>query len=528
VKRRAAGGALLLLAWSGSARAHDPKSQDVTVQAWTGAKVVFTPDSKALTAGFQQWVGSALQVFGQVSAPLDTDSRVAAFLSSNRVVGGFGGQLQIGFDTRARRVRLLRDYLAAVRAPVRALLAIPAEVRDVDKMQDIKSRNVCDRPGSQGCLADGNYGDANAICTAPAKPGWPASPLPKDQRILAWACATYGVDRCSVEAAVARIPAFQAATCAGAPARAPGDALACEYAGAALSLLRSSAALCALQRIPNREATATEVLKIYAELDPAKAAPLQARRAAGAPAWQVMVDNQADIARAFDDLDLTQPALTLRDIQLTGDHAGRARPDWILVLAGAVSYDRLDVYVGSADAAAQVPYTKYDVQAGLDLTEIFGANWSWNARVGWERSRVPNAQALDRCTAVMSADSGVAARTCDANALYLDAAPEGGKNQAYARVALAKLFMGAADAHNKVIPGVELRAAAEGLGQDTVLAFRAGFFLTPAIGSSAVRVGVALQLDWDVHGELDPDTHRKWDVVPFAFLGATSTLLGGN
>ena len=131
------------LAVAGSVSAEDPKSGNVTVQPWTGARLNFTPNAKTAALSYYQWFGDFLQGYVQVTAPLDADTRVAAFTGNNRLASGFGAQAQLGYDTRAAHVRRLAALLEEWRAGALRVNVIPVGVESGFFLQKLVRGTFC-------------------------------------------------------------------------------------------------------------------------------------------------------------------------------------------------------------------------------------------------------------------------------------------------------------------------------------------------------------------------------------------------
>lgn len=515
---------LLILFTTTTALADDPKSQDVTIQPWTGARVNITPDTKTAALSYNQWLGDWAQFYVQLTAPLDSDTRIAAFTKSNQLTTGFSAQMQFGYDSRATDLKMLEAIIDEWTQYAKAAKALPSGDNEEQLVADIQSIG---EPAPALCVPAASCWQITGDAVLPSEATASAQARQKLGTRLGWACQTYGVSqpKCTWRGVYDAIPA-EVAFCKRKSANAPPancDA-AIKYADAAkLVIAGTIAAYGIVVSVHKNPHAAERILALYKRVAGKDADPDDTKTAV-----QKVFDNLDTIKTQFDTYATLAP-LALRDLLVTGDYGSRPGIGVALVADASVSYDNLTVYVGDANNASKQNVDKYDIQAGANGTLFFPDGWSLNARVGWELSRDPKAKTMERCLGVSSTDPNVTARSCDSSALFINSTTlPSPKSQAYVRIALDKQFFGAKDTENKVIPGFEVRTALEGLGQETVFSGRIGLYVTPAIGSSALRAGVALQVDYDFDGNIDTINNRPWDVIPFIYVGATTTALMGK
>jgi hypothetical protein len=519
----------LLLAAPG--HASDDKSDALTVLPWTDASFTFAPDSKNLTLQYTQLFGGARgrgwQAYGKFSAPLDQSTRVASFLSANKLVGGFQAQLQFGYDARARLLASLDDRLRTLVKLQKLLGTLPKSVSNgglarftrqhslgptgVDTIRylcrQLVATPVCGEVDVRRALPPLEA----AMCTQ-----WLGTSCPTEDSFLA-AAAKFQQERCAPAAA-----GFEADKCFSA-----------EYAAEEVTLLRQDAAA---------ETTANELDKsvallwsVYQQLaDDTKVKALEAEaNQPGMDKLAVIIAHADEFADAVEKL-LKTNALLRRDLLLvslvpkgsvdaaavTGDRLPAVQSS--VVLSGSFSYDRLSVYRDSVIAAPS-DLEKWDLQVGIDYTAYFmEPGIAVLGRVGYEGSLAPRTKSLERCTSV-GGNATITGRTCDQNALYYTGADPKLANSAYLRVAFDYQFQPNPKS-TQIVPGVELRAGIEGLGAAKSLDLRGTLFATPISGSAAARVGVGVDCSFAIDDSLDGSISRgSWTVVPFAFVGATAS-----
>jgi hypothetical protein len=89
------------------AAAVDAKKDSVTVLPWTQASLAFTEGDKSAAVEYTQLFAGHWMLYGKASAPLDSDTRIAAFTRNNKLANGFSGSFQFGHDGRAAQLREL-------------------------------------------------------------------------------------------------------------------------------------------------------------------------------------------------------------------------------------------------------------------------------------------------------------------------------------------------------------------------------------------------------------------------------------
>ena len=101
------GMAVILGLAASDAQAEDPRSDALTVLPFTGTSVAFSADKeKRGVIGVDHRFRQGVRLSLEASAPLDEDTREAAFLDGNQLAGGINLDAQIGFDSTYRALDL--------------------------------------------------------------------------------------------------------------------------------------------------------------------------------------------------------------------------------------------------------------------------------------------------------------------------------------------------------------------------------------------------------------------------------------
>jgi len=104
-------GFAVLAGIASSAHADDPKKDSLTVLPWTQATLLFSSDEKLGVVEFSQLFKKKWGLNIKASAPIDKDTRVAAFVDDGHLSSGFTGSFQIGYDRRAKQSARLADNI---------------------------------------------------------------------------------------------------------------------------------------------------------------------------------------------------------------------------------------------------------------------------------------------------------------------------------------------------------------------------------------------------------------------------------
>lgn len=484
--------------------ADDDKKDELTLLPWTDATLVFSSGDDRGTVSYAQTSGSGIGFHLKASAPLDDDTRIAALTDQNKLVGGFAASLQVGWDTRADYVKSLADAAAAA----------------ADAVEELGEPPDWTSSGAQA-----RYAASIAVVDDGPPPG-------SDQQIQAQLCKQAGISTCELPTMLpalcakyfggpcasddefyAKATSYSRAHCAGTGR--PSDA--CASAGFGVAYLQRDKAYGTVNRFVGDKALFDRIVSAYEQVDPDAKDALAKCRAGGATAEQCVVDKLPDIADKLDELVRTIP-LQRRDFLLT---AVRDRPTWdfALMVGASLSYDRSTVYQDDIAAKAKAAVA-YDFALGPDLTAYAPIEGlSFNARIGFARSRETGATTFERCATVNSTNGDVTGRRCNSKALFRAGGSPDPESSGFVRLAVDYQYRGKVS-KDDLIPGVELRAGIDGIGQDLVAQTRLTLFGTPVSGNAAARVGVAVDVSYAIDHDAASDDPR-WVVTPLVFVGAT-------
>lgn len=494
----------------GAARADDAAQDSVTVVPWNQAALVFTEKSqKGVVEYTHLWSGYSLSA--KASAPIDEDTRIGNFAKNGQPTSGFAASLQLGFDRRAevlaglvKALEEVSDQLGVVQAPPPrlSLRAAFATRHGINDDNDAHVQKACELASidAASCQGDGAF---RAMCQLAGAP-----------------CTDEAEGKTHEAAIAARLQQCQGTPPAGdaAPDGAPSlDA--CFAASWLLSALDKEVAVAKILTYAADQQRVDAAWRAFASAEPQRAAALL-QAANGSPA-QVLVEHAGEIAAALKAL-LRQKALERRDLLLTGAFASGAT-DYSLTFDGTFSYDRMDVFQDDL-AAAPVSNSKYVAGLGANLTLYPAATTglALTLRAGAARTRDPDVKTLERCQTFPSTDPAAAGKACDAKALFRAGDAPGAATSGNLRAAVTYQYRGRVT-DKEVIPGVELRGGLEGLGAKKAATGRLTLFGTPIIGSTAARVGVALDVAYAINRASRDDS--RWTVTPMFFVGASFSSL---
>ena len=533
--RRLALGCLAVLFVAGPARADDPRRDLPSIIPWTDANLAFLPEARKLTLQFGALLGERVPLLLHVSAgaPLDQDTRLAGIVDGGRRVSGFAGTASLGYDGRAaRRVELRREVeeLARLVEGLGDLGAVDLRGRE----QLCRRHEVADRCTNASLI--------EAVCKRNDLAC--ASPDEAFAALRGHLCQRYlggcpgGFRR--------RAEAFSRRRCGRAEISQNADG--CIEVGWYLDMAhREEVAAEAAQSATRLGRQADELLEVLRrsssgsqELDP------ESRRTGAELAKEIDEELKGGLWRGFPcpscqaiaarlpsvreilrrelDETLQRHGLALRDLEMVGAESSSKRLYFAAVLDFAASYDRLSAYQNDL-AKPSVEVEKYDLQLGANGSLYVPAGVTLNLRLGWERSLRPGASQVERCVSRTSTAPTVTGRSCDGEALFFTGELPKPEDQLYLRLALGYQLLGALK-QSKFVPGIELRAAVEGIGAKKTADFRLGAFFTPISGRLGARLSLGLSFWYAIDEDAAGSTRQgSWAVVPYASLGATASTL---
>jgi len=510
--------ALALLART--ARAEDDKADALTLLPWSDTTLTIGAKEKRAVVQYTQLTEGGFGVHVKASAPLDEDSHIASFTDKNRLTSGFAARVQFGLDTRARRLALLeaatRDVADAVKQ-----LSSKAPVTDFGGWRAAYAKDLGLPNGTTLSEKEAlielckGVGIAAKDCTfersdeAECAAGVSACVAQK-------LCSTHLAATCTTARDLVKVGHEywdQSCTAIGTDAARHAS---CVVAGPIRYSLEMQARVRALDRVLGDAALVGRIVKIYKHV----ATKVPDECLAEKTEVRCIVENAETIAGAIRGFVTTAP-LERRDLLM---FALQDQQDVAALISASLSYDRALVY--SSDIASSADEeTQYDLQIGPDLTWFTPVRGlSANLRLGYERSRSLDAEKFQRCVAQTSSDPTVTGTRCDANALLRTGPSPEASSSMYVRAAVDYQF-NATPERDTIVPGVELRGGFDGIGAAASFGGRVSLFATPVKGTTAARVGVALDLRHDF--ERDPGT-PSWIVTPLVFVGATFTDLMGR
>jgi hypothetical protein len=499
-------GVVAIVALHAPARAEDPKKDAITVTPWSGASLDFTSEEKRATLEYMQTLLDRAQVYLKVSAPLDEDTRLAAFTNQNRLVGGFAADLQIGYDERAKYLGELAELLEKLGKLRDRLAALPASSQS-GAIADILAK----WGNNDGQMIRGLCREAGLACESPFDAA-------KRKKLWEFVCRRYlGAEVCAGdEPKIAERARDKAAECVGCP----GPSEACALATWMVDVIeRTRMAEEAFGLVDRLEPHGDDLWSTIQRYDKETAAHIRKELNLGpdtTPTVAQLVPYAAALAATVNRL-LRQSALARRDALVTGGTGGADRGFAAIALDVAVAYDRASVYQDDFDADPAL-MSKYDVSFGVNGTYYGAGGWTVNGRAGYELSRDPGAVPFKRCEPVGTAGGAASGEAC-ADALFRAGPEPEAEGSAYLRLAIGYQYPGAS-ADAKFVPGIELRGGLSDIGRegaDRTWELRLTLFGTPVEGDKAARVGVAL------------DAARTEGtgciVTPIVFVGATTSTL---
>jgi hypothetical protein len=507
MRRPAAVTITLVVCLSSRARGGDDKKDSLTVIPWTDASLVFsTKDKNGVVEYNHLWAPYVLYL--KASAPIDDDTRIGQF--TRDTAGGFSISGQFGWDGRSEQLRRLEEGYKKTLAALKDVNLAKAPYSQEEFEQYI-TRHHIPSPTSSGieqslCNGSCNNNEAQLARAVSSK-------LPGGEATVA--------DSVAVGAAT-ELSNRELARCSGLANRTDADKDSCFLAA---FWLREHAKITDISQATTFFTGATDKLwAAFETINPDDAKKML--NAAGNNKVQALIDNSSEVMKALQTFVRKAP-LERRDLLMTGMMADQKADAQALTIDGHVNYDQLSVYQGDL-ASDPITAKKFDWSIGLNYTYYPAAatGLALNARVGYERSRSAGATKVERCSTYPSMDPTVSGKSCDADALFRAGDAPEAKSSAYVRVATTYQYEGESS-EDDLVPGVEVRVGLEGLGGDKSVSTRITLFGTPIKGTTAARVGVAL----DAQRLIDTggSTDSRWTFTPLFFVGATfSDLMSGS
>jgi hypothetical protein len=490
---------LLVLVTSAPAYAGDDKKDSLTVLPWSQAAVVFSAAEKVGAVEYSQLFGGSYLLDVKASAPIDDDTRVAAFTRNTQIAAGFTGSLQFGLDDRAKLLSELESRLVEASDAI-GLLSSGAEAVTLE--EDFVARNKIDA---------GADSIARFLCGAEScTPAVVARKI--CDRLGETACAA---DVRSVDQATERARSVRT-QCDVLRGDAPsGQKDRCFLSSWWLRQQGLFAANARVQRLATDQRKLEEIWTIFKKLNPDKAKELVAKGRRQA----ILEDRELFIATLRSALRLR--ALERRDLLLTAMPSRAARA---VSIDATLSYDRLSVFQDDL-ASRTTADTKYDLRLGANYTYYAAVpGLAISARAGLDRTLDPNASKAERCVQLPSTDQMVGGRRCNMSVLFRSGPAPSADSSVFARIAATYQY-GGKPSDDDLIPGVEARLGLEGIFDKKSLDTRLTLFGTPVKGTTAARVGVALDVSYAINAEVG---ESRWTVTPLVFVGATFTDLFGS
>jgi len=506
----------VLLALGSPAHAEDPKQDSPTVLPWPQATLSFSSEEKLATVEYTQLFSRSWALDVKLSAPIDEDTRVAAFVKERHLSSGFMGSLQFGFDQRAKKLDELATAVEKARTARDALMkhseAIPHSLQErFIKFHGIDPSGVdasfCKKPG---CTVDDFAQAACPRLQAVDCDGVRTEQTLRHAAEIVVSCRQLLTDKATMkltDTLTAKLTDDEAQRC---------------FIG---YWLTEKSLLDQNYRYVSSFVLNTEQLdriwSAFETIDPEKAKDLESRGRKDAILSELELFEST--LRDF----VQTAALKRRDVLLTAIPLDD-KLAFAVSVDGRVSYDRLSIYQDDL-ASEPVVNTKYSFGAGANLTLYTPVRGlAFTARTGLDRERDPGADTVERCTPVSSTDPAVTGRKCDAKALFRSGAADEAETSGYLRLAATYQLPGAKPSKSDFVPGVEARLGIEGLRAKESLSARLTLFGTPVKGTNAARVGVALDLSYALDTDSDSDESR-WTITPLIFVGATfSDLLSSH
>lgn len=490
--------------------ADDSKETSVTVLPTTNASLVFTDGDKSATVEYSQLFG-AMAFYGKASAPLDEDSRIAAFATNTKLARGFSGTFALGYDERGEALRDLADRARKVADALELL-------KKGQKGQTVPFAAYAKLHERHANIdASSNTGLRDHLCGA----------APCDDNAVIDGLCKELADSCDHNDPAAALKAAMTkandSSCSGAAVFGDDKCFWAQW-WVVENALQSS--LLDIQRLWTRPTVAL-LWSILELADPEKAKELAKDFKATTEAAKhseraaALLDHIDDVEKAIATFRHRAPFVR-RDVFMTGI-LGLPPPSGARAIMAEVSvdFDQLSVHQDDLAAKAQKE-SKYSVTFAGDYTyysPIAGLAANVHAGVGFERD--PDAKQVELCKMYPSGDATITGKGCDTKALFRSGAAPDVERTIFARFAASYQY-GVGKSDDEIVPGLEVRAGWERHGSDDSVGGRLTLFGTPAKDSVGARVGIAL----DVVRRINiGDADSRWAVTPLVFVGATFSQL---
>jgi hypothetical protein len=482
-------GALLVvaafLARPGVARGEDSQADSLTVLPWSTASLVVSSKDTRAVVQLSDSTDCGWRWTGSVSAPLDGDSRVAAFTNNRELVSGFKATFQAGLDSDRAVLAAQAKWVKEVGVLMTALIEMPY--------------------AANGRLA--RFAKANKLASQSDSAVW-------EWLQIRWKAESksHTTDGTLSELAVSKAATIVAATdaCDGSVSESP-DCLLSEWFE--VQRKRSDTYPNLLRKIEEMPKDLILPAALIAEF---KNLPDAARA-------QLVVDHWAKISEYLASLQKEDATARLGAAMVT--RPARARAGHVLLGDVAFSLDTKSVYGGDLSTEA-TQTTAYDLVLGIDYSYLpTVAGLSVNLRGGMERSRESGAEEVERCETIDSDDPAVSGKDCT-DVLFRSGAQPDAETTGYARGAITYQLHGKLN-DGEVLPGVELRGGIDGLLGTRVGNGRLSLFATPLKGDTAGRFGLAIDASYAIdRGPMESGT--RWTITSLVFVGASFKDLMGS
>lgn len=188
------------------------------------------------------------------------------------------------------------------------------------------------------------------------------------------------------------------------------------------------------------------------------------------------------------------------------------------LLETSYAFDRFTLYKKADLAASPVKRNNYDFEIGPRLDLFVAPAWAFSLTGGARLEHDIDASAVKRCQAFASSDPGVTGQACsDVRVLN---SPVSDNWSGYTR--LSGMYLVRHVLPN-VVPGVEVRAGLEDIGQTAELQFRFTAFLSPVTGPVLSRFGIGTDLSLPVQSNADEGkkSGELRTIRPFLLIGAS-------
>ncbi|NVB85785.1 MAG: hypothetical protein HOV81_45905 [Kofleriaceae bacterium] len=499
---------------SARAWADDPKKDSLTVLPWTDASLAFSSEEKVANVAYSQPLSDDFSIYIKGSAPIDEDTRTAAFATDGHFASGISANVQAGYDGRVAQLAKFKRELILVNEYVNKALS-PNDISIDHRLEEAYVQSI---PG----LSADNDAVSRHLCRAAQDPLDASQDCTRDKVRVA-VCKTIAADGkpCSTMTEADAAAVRMLLNCAP-PKPGKADQRPVEQCYLAQFWLRTRyqdvASYAVIEFVTRTEEIET-LWAAFARADETKAKALNDSYNRN-HALALVADGSTVLATLS--AWRAKAPFERRDTLLTATPLTGGTSAFLLDISA--SYDRLSVY---HDDLAADPKTeqKIELEIGADYTYYARTpGLAFDVRVGLDHTRDPGAKKTERCVSRASTDGTITGESCK-DELFIAGDPASAKTSAYARLAATYQWQGKRS-EDDLIPGVEARLGVEGLFQDKSLEGRLTLFGTPVSGTAAARVGIALDATYDIN-RTDRDTPR-WNVTPLVFVGATFSGLMGS